>query len=52
MHKVKITALRKADYKDLQALYENPIQHACDVREGQVWLSNGWDKPERLCESA
>ena len=52
MRKVKITALRKADYKDLQALYENPIQHACDVREGQVWLSNGWDKPEGLCESA
>lgn len=52
MHSVKITAVRKADYKDLQALYENPILHACEVQEGQVWLSNGWDMPEGMCVSA
>ncbi len=39
MHNVKITAIRKADYKDLQALYENPIQHACTINEGDSWIS-------------
>ena len=52
MHDVKITAVRKADYKDLQLLYENPIEHACDVREGDVWVSREGQRPEGLCESA
>lgn len=52
MKKVKITAVRKASYPDLMAQYENPIQHACDVQEGQVWIANGWAKPEHLCDSA
>ncbi len=49
---VRITAIRKADYKDLQAQYENPIQHACDVVEGQTWTSHGGRQPENLCDSA
>lgn len=52
MNKIKITAVRKADYKDLQLKYENPIQHACDVTEGQVWIADGWARPEGFCESA
>ena len=52
MKKVKITAIRKADYRDLQALYENPIEHTCDVLEGQTWVSYGGMKPEGLCEEA
>ena len=52
MNSVKITAVRKADYKDLQEKYENPISHACDIAQGQVWYSNGWDKPEGFCDSA
>ena len=52
MKKVKITAIRKADYRDLQALYENPIEHTCDVQEGQTWVSHGGMKPEGLCEEA
>ena len=52
MHKIKITAIRKADYKDLQQKYENPIQHACDIQEGQVFIANGWQRPEGMCESA
>lgn len=52
MKKVRITAIRKACYPDLMAQYENPIQHACDVKEGQVWISNGWEKPEGFCVSA
>ena len=52
MKKVKITAIRKACYTDLMEKYENPIEHACDVSEGQVWIANGWERPEGLCESA
>lgn len=52
MKKVKITAVRKADYKDLQMQYENPILHACNIEEGQVFICNGWEKPEKMCSSA
>lgn len=52
MKKVRITVIRKADYTDLQQKYENPIQHACDLTEGQIFLCNGWDCPEGLCPSA
>ena len=52
MKKVRITAVRKASYPDLMEQYENPIQHACDVEEGRVWIANGWAKPEDFCDSA
>lgn len=52
MKKVRITAIRKMSYPDLMVKYENPIQHACDVEEGQVWIANGYQKPEGLCDSA
>ena len=52
MKKVRITAIRKTVYPDLMEKYENPIQHACDVQEGQVWIANGWVKPEGFCGSA
>ena len=37
MSKVRITAIRQTVYPDLMAKYENAIEHACDVREGQQW---------------
>ena len=52
MYNVKITAIRKADYKDLQTLYENPIEHACTVNEGDSWTSICGAKPDNLCDSA
>ena len=52
MKKVRITAIRKASYPDLMARYENPMEHPCDVEEGQVFVVNGWQRPEGLCESA
>jgi len=52
MHKVKITAVRKAIYPDLMAIYENPIEHACDVMEGQSFISVDGQRPEGLCDSA
>lgn len=52
MRKVKITVMRKMSYPDLMARYENPIEHACDVREGQVWIAENGEKPQGLCDSA
>ena len=52
MKKVRITVMRKTCYPDLMAKYENPIEHACDIVEGQVYIANGWQKPDRLCDSA
>ena len=52
MKKVRITAVRVVRYDDLIAKYENPIEHACAVREGDVWVANGWQRPEGFCESA
>jgi len=52
MKKVKITVIRKTCYPDLMAKYENPIQHVCDVEEGQVWIVGGWEKPGGFCDSA
>ena len=52
MKRVRITVVRKVCHRDLIARYENPIEHACDLSEGQVFVSEGWQKPEGLCESA
>lgn len=52
MYKVRITVLRKACYTDLMEKYENPIEHACDLEEGMVFIANGWQKPDGLCSSA
>ena len=52
MKKCKITVMRKALYPDLMEKYENPIEHACDVEEGQVFLSENGEKPAGLCDSA
>ena len=52
MKKCKITVIRKASYPDLMAKYENPIEHACDMQEGQVFIADGWRKPDGLCQSA
>ena len=49
---VKITAIRKVQHTDLSKLYENPIEHACEVREGDTWIAVGGQKPEGLCDSA
>ena len=52
MKKVKITVMRMAKYEDLMALYENPLEHACDMELGQVFIANGWQRPDGFCESA
>ena len=52
MNKVRITAIRQTVYPDLIAQYENPIEHACDIRKGQQWTSINGKRPEGLCPSA
>lgn len=52
MKKVKISVMKIAHYTDLIEKYENPITYACDMKEGQVFIANGWQKPEGFCESA
>ncbi len=52
MKKVRITVMKVASYPDLMEQYENPISHACGMKEGQVFVANGWEKPEGFCSSA
>lgn len=52
MKNVKITALRQTVYSDLMEQYENPIEHACDVKIGESWISLNGEKPDGFCESA
>ena len=52
MKKVRITAVRKAEYPDLMARYENPMENACSVEEGMVWVSLDGQRPEGFCLSA
>ena len=52
MNKVRITAIRQTVYKDLMAKFENPIEHTCDVVEGQQWISVDGKCPEGMCPSA
>lgn len=49
---VKICAVRKAEYSDLMAKYENPIEHSCDVAEGQTWISVDGQCPSGMCPEA
>lgn len=52
MKKVRITVQKIARYDDLIAAYENPMEHACEMRLGQTFIANGWQKPEGFCVSA
>lgn len=50
--KCTVTVVRKACYPDLSEKYENPLEHACDLEEGQVFVSENGARPDGLCESA
>ena len=52
MKKVRISVMRKACHQDLIEKYENPIEHACDMEEGQVFVAEGRSRPDGFCESA
>lgn len=40
MKKVKITVMRRSVYPDLMELYENPIEHPCEMAIGDVFIAN------------
>lgn len=44
--------MRQTLHTDLMARYENPIEHACDVKEGQTWISVDGKQPEGMCNAA
>lgn len=52
MKKVRISVMRQTVYEDLMEQYENPMEHACTMRVGDVFIANGWQKPEGFCNSA
>ena len=52
MKNCRITVLKKVFFQDLADLYENPIQDACDLEVGDVFVTDGYRKPEGLCECA
>ena len=45
MFDVKITAVKKVCHKDLIEKYENPIEHACNIKEGDEWISKDGCRP-------
>ena len=52
MRDVRITVVRKSEYTDLMEKYENPITHACNLTEGQTFISKDGEMPEGMCSSA
>ncbi len=52
MKDIKITVMKIARYDDLIEKYENPIEHACDMKLGQVFISKSAEKPLKMCDSA
>ena len=52
LNKVRITAMRQTVYTDLMERFENPIEHACTVHEGQQWIAVDGRCPEGLCPAA
>ena len=52
MKKCRITVMKIARYDDLIEKYENPNEHACDMKVGQEFIANGWQKPDGMCQSA
>ena len=51
MNKEKITAVRKTEYPDLMAKFENPILYTYDVLLWHSWISVDGKRPAGMCES-
>jgi len=49
---VKITVKRITVYNDLISEYENPIEHACELKVGDTFISIDGQKPDGFCDSA
>ena len=52
MKKVKITVMKITVYDDLIEKYENPIEHACELKVGDAFISENGERPKGFCDSA
>lgn len=52
MKKVRITVMKRAWHQDLIDKYENPLENACDMTIGDIFVAEGLKKPEGFCNSA
>jgi len=50
--KIRIKALKRAVYEDLIEEYENPIEHACDIKLNTEFVSIDGKMPIGFCKSA
>lgn len=44
--------MTRAEHHDLIEKYENPIEHACEMEIGKVYISQDAQKPDGLCNEA
>lgn len=53
MKKCKITVIKNVWNADLAKEYASPTLGPCEMHQaGQVFYSNGWKKPDGLCDNA
>lgn len=52
MLRCRITVMKQTVHMDLMEKFENPIEHACFMNVGDVFISEGAQRPEGFCESA
>ena len=52
MLRCRITVMKQTVHMDLMEKFENPIEHACFMNVGDVFISEGSQRPEGFCESA
>lgn len=52
MKPVKITIMKQTVCQDLINAYENPLDNACSMKVGQVFIAYDGQKPKDLCHSA
>ena len=50
MQVVRITVMKMASYQDLMEQFENPIEDACPMRVGQVFIARGGQRPQGMCD--
>ena len=44
--------MKRAIHEDLMEKYELPLENPCDMKIGDVYIANGWRKPDGFCNSA
>ena len=44
--------MTRVEHHDLIEKYENPIEHACEMEIGKVYISQDAQKPDGLCNEA